>query len=215
MLILQGIGGVPAETATENATPATECHRLGMNTNTRPAATAPWFNTAERSTQRRHLVGRLYEQHHAAVVDFAERLGAQRADAEDISSIVFEIAFRRLESFRGEASPRTWLFGIARRVSADRRRSATARLEHLVERSPTLACDDSPETELLVAEENESVTARVKDLPAPQRRIVTDFMLRELPMAEVAQRARIPLQTAYARLYSGQRQLASVLRACA
>jgi len=160
-------------------------------------------------------VGRLYEQHSAAVLAFAQHLASQRADAEDITSTVFEIAFRRLDSFRGDASPRTWLLGIARRVSADRRRSATARREQLVERSPVRAAAETPETQALVAENRTSVMAGVQALPTRQRQVVTDFMLHELPMAEVAERARVPVQTAYARLYAGQRQLANVLRASA
>jgi RNA polymerase sigma-70 factor (ECF subfamily) len=188
-----------------------------VNTNTlrtRPA-TATWFNTASRPDQRRHLVSRLFVDHHAAVIAFAQHLGAQSADAEDVCSIVFEIAFRRLDSFRGDSSPRTWLLGIARRVLADRRRCASARREQLVDRSPDHEQLDTPETDLLATEERELVASCVRALPAPQRQVVTDFVLHERPMAETATRANVPLQTAYARLYAGQRQLATTLRAIA
>ena len=67
-----------------------------------------------------------------------------------------------------------------------------------------------PETE-----ERAYVAACVKALPAPQRQVVTDFALSENSMKETSRRARVPLQTAYARLYAGQRQLATTLRAIA
>lgn len=170
---------------------------------------------ASTQQQRRHLVTRLYVEHHAAVMGFVQYRGAQRADAEDICSIVFEVAFRKLDSFRNESTPRTWLLGIARRVLSDRLRLASARREQLVERSPECESTDTPETEIVEHEERERVRACVRALPTPQRQVVTDFTLGELPMSEVATRASVPLQTAYARLYAGQRRLATALRASA
>lgn len=188
-----------------------------MNTETasNPPADCSWFDLAARPEQRRHLVTRLYVEHRAAVCAFAQHLGATPADAEDVCSIVFEVAFRRLDTFRNECTPRTWLFGITRRVLSDKRRSASARREQLVESSPEHESTDTPESNLVAAEERAYVAACVKALPAPQRQVVTDFALSENSMKETARRARVPLQTAYARLYAGQRQLATTLRAIA
>ncbi len=188
-----------------------------MNTQTAPSRPVAclWIETAPRPEQRRHLVTRLFVEHRAAVCAFAQRLGATPADAEDVCSIVFEVAFRRLDTFRNECTPRTWLFGITRRVLSDRRRSATARHEHLVESTPEHQAIDTPESSLAVAQERAYVAACVDALPEPQRQVVTDFVLCENSMKETAKRARVPLQTAYARLYAGQRQLATTLRAVA
>ncbi len=174
--------------------------------------TRSWFQTAARPEQRRHLVGRLYVEHHAAVIAFAQHLGAQPADAEDVGSIVFEIAFRQLDGFRHECAPRTWLLAIARRVMSDRRRSATARREQLVDTAPEQPSTDSPEADLLEAETRAHVVACVQALPAAQRQVVRDFALAERSMGETATRAKVPLQTAYARLYAAHRQLATTLQ---
>ncbi|MCA2977441.1 MAG: sigma-70 family RNA polymerase sigma factor [Myxococcaceae bacterium] len=188
-----------------------------VNTNTlRNSPPAPWFPRPLQAPQRAHLVTRLYAQHAAAVIAFArQRGGVQQADAEDVCSVVFEIAFRRLESFRGDASPRTWLLGIARRVLADRRRCASARHEAPVDAVPEQAAEASLEDELIDLDLRQTVAACIRGLPAPQREALTGYVLEERPMAEVARRADVPLQTAYARLYAGQRQLSAQLRAVA
>jgi RNA polymerase sigma-70 factor (ECF subfamily) len=188
-----------------------------VNTNTRRTnPSAPSLPRALQAPQRAHLVTRLYAQHAAAVIAFSrKRGGVQQADAEDVCSIVFEIAFRRLESFRGDASPRTWLLGIARRVLADRRRCAHARREASVDAVPEQAAETSLEDALIDLDLRQAVTACVRGLPAPQRETITGYVLEERSMAEVARRADVPLQTAYARLYAGQRQLSAQLRAVA
>lgn len=186
-----------------------------MNTENllRPTTTSTWFQTAQRPAQRRHLVARLFEKHHLAVQAYARRLGAQEADAEDVCSIVFEVAFRRLDTFRGASSPRTWLFGIARRVLSDRRRSGASRYEELLDVMPERSSGTTPEDSALEVEVQEQVQTTVRALPSAQRQVVQEFMLEERSMAEVASRARVPLQTAYARLYAAHRRLGTELQA--
>jgi len=176
---------------------------------------ASWFDTAARPGHRRHLVARLYAEHQAAVVAFAMHLGTQQADAEDVCSAVFEVALRRLDTFRHESTPRTWLFGIARRVLSDRRRSASARREVASESLPDQETEVTPESEFVANEERAHVVNCVQALPAPQRQVVVDFVLSERSMGETARRARVPVQTAYARFYAGRRQLATLLLASA
>jgi RNA polymerase sigma-70 factor (ECF subfamily) len=48
-------------------------------------------------------------------------------DAADATQETFEAALQALEGFRGEASLRTWIFGIARRRCIDRLRKHTRR----------------------------------------------------------------------------------------
>lgn len=174
-----------------------------------------WFDTTARPGHRRHLVARLYVEHCAAVIAFAKHLGAQHADAEDVCSLVFEVALRRLDTFRHESTPRTWLLGIARRVLSDRRRSGPARRELPTESMPDEPTEVTAESEFLANEARAQVVAGVQALPAAQRQVVVDFALRERSMGETARRAKVPVQTAYARFYAGRRQLATSLLASA
>jgi RNA polymerase sigma-70 factor (ECF subfamily) len=45
------------------------------------------------------------------------------AEADDVTQDAFVLAWRRLDSFRGDASFRTWLLTIAWRQAVNRRRS--------------------------------------------------------------------------------------------
>lgn len=59
-------------------------------------------------------------------------LGAH-ADAEDAAQDAFVLAFRRLDSFRGDASFKTWLLTIAWHQAINRRRSVTRLWRRLVD----------------------------------------------------------------------------------
>lgn len=70
----------------------------------------------------------IYRTHVRDVARWAERLAGHGFDLPDIVHEVFEIAQRRLPSFRGDSSLATWLFGITERVVRHRRRKD--RLRH-------------------------------------------------------------------------------------
>ena len=67
--------------------------------------------------------GELVERHRAAVYRAALAALGSHADAEDAAQDAFLLAFRRLDSFRGDASFKTWLLTIAWHQAINRRRS--------------------------------------------------------------------------------------------
>lgn len=68
--------------------------------------------------------GELVEQNRRAVYRAAYAALGSPADADDVTQEAFVAAYRKLSSFRGESSFRTWLLSIAWRKALDRRRSA-------------------------------------------------------------------------------------------
>src|SRR4051812_45143312 len=72
----------------------------------------------------------IYEEHFDFVWRSVGRLGVDAAAVEDAAQDVFVIAHRRLAGFEGRSSVKTWLFGIALRVSRDHRRSARRKRSH-------------------------------------------------------------------------------------
>lgn len=64
----------------------------------------------------------LYTTHAESVARWAARLGGPGIDAEDVVQDVFVVAQRRLHEFRGDGSPRTWLYHITERLVWNRRR---------------------------------------------------------------------------------------------
>jgi RNA polymerase sigma-70 factor (ECF subfamily) len=66
-------------------------------------------------------------RHHASDVSRWLRQLARRDDVSDLLHDVFVVAQRRSSDFRGDASPRTWLYAIAVRVVSSHRRKQRLR----------------------------------------------------------------------------------------
>jgi RNA polymerase sigma-70 factor, ECF subfamily len=79
--------------------------------------------------------GQLVDRHRTAVYRAALAVLRSHAEAEDAAQDAFVSAFRRLDSFRGDSSFKTWLLTIAWRQAINRRRSLKSRWRHFVERS--------------------------------------------------------------------------------
>src|SRR5688500_14384663 len=69
----------------------------------------------------------LYDRHFDAVSRWVANLAGPSADVEDLTQEVFIIAFKRLDTFRGEAKLTTWLYRIAINVVRNHRRRARIR----------------------------------------------------------------------------------------
>ena len=72
-------------------------------------------------------VAALVEAHGEAVLAFAHGMLGSWADAQDVTQETFLRAHRGVSTFRGESTPRTWLFAIARNACLDRLRRRTVR----------------------------------------------------------------------------------------
>ena len=68
---------------------------------------------------------RLYEAHYADVLAYCGRR-VNRASAEDVTNEVFVVLWRRIDRFEDE-NPLSWLYGVAYRTIANRRRSTQRR----------------------------------------------------------------------------------------
>lgn len=66
----------------------------------------------------------LYRRYVTLIYRYIRKRVASTEVAEDITSDVFLAVIQRISKFRGDASVRTWLFGIARRRVADHWRKA-------------------------------------------------------------------------------------------
>jgi len=72
----------------------------------------------------RSAFGALVDRHQRAVYHAALAALGSHAEAEDAAQDAFVTAFKRLASFRGDASFKTWLLTIAWRRAINRRRAA-------------------------------------------------------------------------------------------
>jgi RNA polymerase sigma-70 factor (ECF subfamily) len=69
--------------------------------------------------------GELVERNRRAVFRAALACVGSPAEADDVAQEAFVTAFRKLDTFRGEAQFRTWLLSITWRKAIDRRKSVT------------------------------------------------------------------------------------------
>jgi RNA polymerase sigma-70 factor (ECF subfamily) len=76
--------------------------------------------------------GELVVRHQAAVYRAALAATGSTADADDVAQEAFLLAYRRLNSFRGAASFKTWLLTIAWNQAINRRRAATRWWQRIV-----------------------------------------------------------------------------------
>jgi RNA polymerase sigma-70 factor (ECF subfamily) len=105
----------------------------------------------------------LYREHYRPVWAYAVRRIEFQADAADVVADVFAIAWRRLPEVPESPADLLWLYAVARRVVAGKRRSATRR-RNLLARLQATAVPASTAT-------GDQVTDRVLDAVARLRRV--------------------------------------------
>ncbi len=128
--------------------------------------------------------------------------------ADDLTQEVYLRVLRSAASFRGEASARTWLLAIARRVAADeiRRRQRQRRNTPAATVAPTVAPTQ---------DEGHAGTLAVRELIAelePDRRAA--FVLTQVlgcPYAEAAAVLEVPVGTIRSRVARAREQLMAAL----
>jgi len=77
--------------------------------------------------------GELVDRHRTAVYRAALAALGSHAEAEDAAQDGFLLAYRRLDTFRGDASFKTWLLTIVWRQAINRRRSLTRTWRRMAE----------------------------------------------------------------------------------
>src|SRR5262249_8324265 len=111
----------------------------------------------------------VYREEMPRVYNFFRYRVADRATAEDLTSVTFEKAWRARERYRQDrAGAGTWLLAIARNVARDHFRSARKAVP--LEREP--ASDDSPEDALLRDAEQAPLRGLVAALPERERELL-------------------------------------------
>lgn len=71
----------------------------------------------------------LFESSYSKLVAYARRRALDRAEADDVVSEVFAVAWRRRGDIAADAPPLPWLYGIAANVLRNHRRAANRRLQ--------------------------------------------------------------------------------------
>ena len=148
----------------------------------------------------------LYRTHHDFVWRTLRRMGVGERDAMDAGQKVFLIAHRRLATFDGRSTVKTWLCGIALRVASDYRRSAVSRREVLVAEAPGDNSHEAEQLQRLVERERLAILDQVlSEMPVEQRAVFVLFELEEMSGEEIAALLAVPEGTVRSRLRLARR----------
>ena len=112
------------------------------------------------------LLGRLYRDHADFVWRVLLRFGIPEAIAEDVAHEVFLVVGRRLDRYDGSTPFKAWLYGVARGVAANVRRSQARSQQRLRVVDPP-ADPDTPEQEV-ARSQAASLVARFLDTLKPR-----------------------------------------------
>jgi RNA polymerase sigma-70 factor, ECF subfamily len=150
----------------------------------------------------------VFEAEVAFVFRALRRLGVPENDLEDAAQDVFVVVHRKLTEFEGGTPIRSWLFGIARRVAAARRRRGYARHEVSTNDIEVDGAEGNCDPEF---DARALLEAALSKLDAAKREVFMLYELEGLPMQEVALAVGCPLQTAYSRLHAARALVRSEL----
>lgn len=149
----------------------------------------------------------LYEDNVRFVWRTVRRLGVREGDVDDVCQQVFVVVHRKLHTFDGSSTVRTWLFGICYRTASDYRRRAHVRRE---------VYSEAPVDRSVPAEQGEHLDRRraravldsiLDQLDDDKRAVFVLFEIERVPMKDVAEMVGCPLQTAYSRLQAARREV--------
>ena len=122
--------------------------------------------------------------------------------AEDAVQETFIKAVRALDSFRREASLRTWLIRIAMRTCMDMRRSSWfRRVDRRV--TPEMLPDQTGEA----TEADTALTLAVMNLPKKEREVILLYYYQDLTMKEIASTLGVTQPTVSYRLSRAREKL--------
>jgi RNA polymerase sigma-70 factor (ECF subfamily) len=129
------------------------------------------------------------------------RLGVREAEVADVSQETFLVLHKRLATFEGRSSLKTFVYGIAVRVAADHRKRAWVRREQATDEVPEGAGEtQTAERSLQAKQALQALDKALAELTDEQREVFVLYELEELTLAEIASITDAAISTLHSRL---------------
>lgn len=142
-------------------------------------------------------IGELFSEHGDFVFRTLQYLGVPGSSLDDGLQDVFVTAHRKWDAFEGRSTPRTWLYGIARRVAFRYRRKDENHRRRFVLTERLTEGVDVPFEQ---ANARRSVQALLEGLDEDKRAAFVLVEVEGFTAAEAAELLEIPLGTVYSRV---------------
>jgi len=154
---------------------------------------------------------RLYDDHLDPVWRFARRRCDSTSDADDVAGETFAVAWRRRADLPPPDEIGLWLFGVARRVLANQRRSAERqqRLRHRLAATSTAPTTSAPADEGIG--ERDVLAAAFATLDPDDRELLAMRAWDGLAVTEIAMLLDCTPNAASIRLHKARRRLAEAM----
>lgn len=151
----------------------------------------------------------VFTEHAAFVLRSVRRLGVRESEVEDVAQEVFVIVHRKLATWNGTSTLRTWLFGITLRVASAHRRKAHVRREQLDGGAADATRSVPPDQHDAVSrkELRQQLDRALDALDEGKRAVFVLYELEGVPMTEIAEGLGCALFTAYGRLREAREQV--------
>jgi RNA polymerase sigma-70 factor (ECF subfamily) len=174
-----------------------------------PAAVAAAVGPA--SPEPLAAIANAYDEHAPVIFRVLRRFGVPDAALDDAVQDVFLVACRRYAEFEGRSSARTWLYGIARRVARDHRRSRQRGLRETSDIEKLPASRD-PASISESAEAARLLDCALEGMSETLREVYVLLELEELSAPEIAALLDVPLNTVYSRVRLARQHVQTFIR---
>jgi RNA polymerase sigma factor (sigma-70 family) len=153
----------------------------------------------------------LYERHAPVMLRLVRRLTQNQGVAEECLQESWLAVWQSAASFRGEASVRSWLLGVARRQSHNRLRKNSVATVELNESTDVADLTPGVEEQVLAGAQAAELAGAVRTLPEHLREVLVLVLVEELSYQDVGAALEIPVGTVKSRMSHARRRLAAVL----
>ena len=159
----------------------------------------------------REAFEKLYKAYAARLFRYLFSMIGDSGTAEELTNDVMVAAWKAAATFRGEAKPSTWLFGIAHNKALNelrRKHPSTVEIEDATELA---APGEGPEGVIQRANLGQRVRTALQDLSPEHRAVVELTFYQGLSYLEVAEIMQCPLSTVKTRMFYAKKKLQEVL----
>lgn len=139
------------------------------------------------------------------------RLGVHPADVEDDVQEIFLVLDRKWAEYDPSRPIRPYLFGIAFRVVASRKRRQRREVPETIDEP--VASTPQPDEVLETTRSRKLVLQALGRIPLPRRAVLVMHDIDEIPMRDVTRALSIPLFTGYSRLRKARKEFEAAVLA--
>ena len=130
-----------------------------------------------------------------------KRLGVRESEIADVSQETFLVLHKRLATFEGRSSLKTFVYGVAVRVAADHRKRAWVRKERPTEELPEQGGSlQTGERALSAKQSLLTLDKALGELDEHKRTVFVLYELEDLSLVEIAEITGSAISTLHARL---------------